>query len=724
MIENLLKELNDEQLDSVITTDIPLRIIACAGSGKTRVITTKVAYLIEKEKISPFKILAVTFTNKAAQEMKDRVKKILPNLDRNPMITTFHSFCVRVLREDCEYIGLSKDFTIIDNSDQNKIIREIVKKLDIRDDKNKPEKKILSKISNWKTKQLTWEEAYEETFNIVEKKWAKVYRDYEQYLCDKNYLDFDDLILKVHKLFNENIDIREKWKMRFDYIMVDEFQDTNYTQFDLIKWLTKSRNNLTVFGDPDQTIYSWRGAKVNIILNFKSEFKNARTIMLTENYRSTKPILDIANYFIDNNKNREKKDIFTRKKEGEIVHVKEVASRNFEAKFVSKKIKELVETKEYKYSDMYVLYRTNAWSQEFEKEFQNQKIPFQLIGGFKFRDRKIIKDVTALLRTIAFKDDLAIDRVFGFTPKVGAVTASKLKQAAYDLNINLFDFLTKYKEEVYSISKNLNELIECLIKARKLFKENKSLLELAELLVKESVYKDRLDLKDKEDLESLQNLEAYYDQMEKYDFDYNQSEKEINRTINFLQEQALSSDEDNLKEVNKVTLLTIHSAKGLENKVIFIVGLNKDVFPSKMSFYSMESLEEERRAFYVAITRAQEKLFISYVSGEYSYISSGELGPSRFIQELNPDLYEIEKSIYFHSNNDISSSYRGSAKNLEIKPIKLEAGVVKGDKIKHMIFGKGNVIKVIEKHISVAFDDPKQGIKMIPINSSSWEKID
>ncbi|WP_342275471.1 ATP-dependent helicase [Spiroplasma endosymbiont of Cantharis lateralis] len=723
MIKELLKELNDEQLDSVITTDVPVRIIAGAGSGKTRVITTKIGYLIEKEGIYPSKILAVTFTNKAAQEMKDRVSKIIPNLDRSPLITTFHSFCVRVLREDCEDIGISKDFTIIDASDQAKVIRDIIKKLDISTEKNRPERKILSKISNWKSKQIDWNEAYEETFNFEEKKWAKAYRDYQQYLYEKNYLDFDDLILKVHKLFNDNINIREKWRNRFDYILVDEFQDTNYIQFDLVKWLTGKKNNLTVVGDPDQTIYSWRGAKVNIILNFRNEFSNSRTIILNENYRSTKPILDIANNFIDNNKNREKKDIFTQKKEGEIVQVKEVASRNFEAKFVSKKIKELVEENNYKYSDIFVLYRTNAWSQEFEKEFQNQKVPFQLIGGFKFRDRKIIKDVTALLRAVVFKDDLSMERVFTFTPKVGAVTASKLKVASEQLNLNLFDLLTTKSQEVNQISKNLNDLIECLKNARKIFEENKSILKLTEILIKESGYRDRLDLKDKEDIEALQNLEAYYDQMEKYDTYYNETENDLNRAVIFLQEEALSSDEENQNEINKVTLLTIHSAKGLENKVVFIVGLNKDVFPSKMSFLSIENLEEERRAFYVAITRAQERLFISYVSGEYSYISNGELGPSRFIQELNPELYEIEKSIYFHSNTDVSSTYKGKA-NLELKPDKLEAGVVKGDKIKHMIFGDGLVIKIIDRYISVAFTDPKQGVKMIPINSASWEKIE
>ncbi|AHI52454.1 ATP-dependent helicase [Spiroplasma culicicola] len=722
-MNELLKSLNDPQLDSVITTDVPLRIIAGAGSGKTRVITTKIAYLIEKENLNPYKILAVTFTNKAANEMKERVRKITQDNFRTPYIMTFHSFCVRVLREDFEYVGLPKEFTIIDTSDQTKIVRKILKDLDMNDSKSKPEKKILAKISNWKSSFTTWQEAYDESLNHLYKSYAKVYRKYNEFLEEKGYVDFDDLILKVHTLFKTNIEIRSKWANRFDYILVDEFQDTNYTQFDLIKWLTSGRNCLTVVGDPDQTIYSWRGAKVNIILNFEKEFKNARTVMLKQNYRSTKPILDLANDLIDNNKNREKKDIFTEKHEGEKVSIKEANSKNFEAKYVSKKIKELVESKQYNYSDIFVLYRTNAWSFEFEKEFANNKVPFQMVGGFQFRDRKVIKDTTALLRAIVVKDDLSFDRIFGFIPKVGAVTSEKLFNLAHENNLNMFDLLVNHLDLVKTITKNLNDLSYALSYAAKMFEENKNLIDICQTLIKTTGYQDRLDLKDKEDVESLQNLEAYYDQMKQFDLDYDSEPQTLKRLVKFLQEESLGDAEQEIQVPNKVTLLTIHAAKGLENKIVFITGVNKDVFPSRMSFSSIESLEEERRAFYVAITRAQELLYISYVSGEYSYISGGSLSPSKFIGELDPNLYEIEKNIFFHSPTEMSSQKYDSGV-IHTKPEKLDAGVKVGDAIEHMMFGEGIVTKVLDKFISVSFKKAAYGTKTLPINTTAWTKKD
>ncbi|AGR40794.1 ATP-dependent helicase [Spiroplasma taiwanense] len=722
-MNDLLKQLNDEQLDSVITTDVPLIIIAGAGSGKTRVITYKIAYLIEKLNILPYKILAVTFTNKAAQEMKQRIGNILPNLESKPLISTFHSLCVRILREDGEYIGLEKNFTIIDSSDQFKIVRQIMKDLGIDIEKEKVERKIILKISKWKNSFTPWENAFAETFKLEEKKWAKVYRDYEAFLLKKKFLDFDDLILKVHKLFLKNLNVQRKWRNKFDYVLVDEFQDTNYAQFDLIKGLVGSKNNLTVVGDSDQTIYSWRGAKVNIILNFNKEFRNARTIVLNENYRSTKSILDLANNFIENNKNREKKDIFTKKDAGEMVYLKEAASRNFEAKYVALKIKELIKQKNYNYSDFFVLFRMNAWLPEFEKEFQNYKIPFQLIGGFQFRERKIIKDITALLKVVALKNDIALERVLAFTPKVGAVTIDKLFKAASENNVSLFDFLLYDQEKVLQISKNLKDLIFCLLKGRQLFEKNSKIVDIAQTLVAISGYNDRLDLKIKEDEEALQNLKAYYDKMEKFDFEYETEKNSENRLILFLQNEALTNVQDDLKSINKVALLTIHAAKGLENKIVFIVGLNKDVFPSKMSFNSIDQLEEERRAFYVAITRAQELLYISYVTGGYSYISNGELGASRFISELDPNLYEIEKNIYFHSLTEKSSSFKGNGSLLIKKQEKYEAGVVKGDKINHMMFGEGIVVKVVDKFISVAFSNPTYGVKSLPIKTNAWEKM-
>ncbi|QGS51551.1 ATP-dependent helicase [Spiroplasma tabanidicola] len=721
-MHSFLEGLNDNQLESIITTDVPLRVIAGAGSGKTRVITNKIAYLVEQEQINPFKILAVTFTNKAANEMKNRIKKISHNKYTIPHIMTFHAFCVRVLREDYELLNLKKDFVIIDTSEQEKIIRKLLKTLNLDDSKNKPERKIISKISKWKSSFVTWDDAYESSFNPTDKSYAKVYRDYEDYLKENGYVDFDDLLLKVHALLKYNIETRKKWINRFSYILVDEFQDTNNVQYDLIKWLTDKRGCLTVVGDPDQTIYSWRGAKVNIILNFEREFQNARTILLDQNYRSTKPILDLANSFIQNNKNREDKNIYTQKKEGEKVEVKECATKYFEAKYIAKKIEELVKNHKYAYSDIFVLYRINAWSVDFEKEFANSKIPFQLVGGFQFRDRKVIKDVTALLKAIAIKDNFSFERVFSFVPKVGAVTADRLFNCAEENDLNMFELLTQREDLVAKISKHLGEITNVLRDCNQMFLDNKPVVEIASYAINKSGYKERLDLKDKDGVDSSENLNAYLDQMRRFDNDYEANESDGNRLIKFLQEETLNmTSEDIFETPNKVTLMTIHAAKGLENKVIFIVGLSSDVFPSRMSMYSKEGLEEERRTFYVAITRAQERLYISYVSGEYSYLANGEFGPSRFINELDPNLYSIEKSIFFHSSTEMSSKKYDSGV-VETVPQKLDAGVKTGEIIEHLMFGEGVVNKIMDKYIQVSFSNPAYGTKLIPISSNSWNK--
>lgn len=720
-MQNLLAELNDQQLESVITTDVPLRIIAGAGSGKTRVITAKIIYLIEQIKINPYKILAVTFTNKAAKEMKERVLKLTDDI-KIPYIMTFHSFCVRILREDFSYANLSSKFTIIDTDDQTQIIKKILEDLNYYEEKLKQTKKIIREISRWKSNFTSPDEAYENEFNIENKKYAKVFNEYQNYLKENDMVDFNDLILKVHKLLNENKDIREKWKNRFDYIMVDEFQDTNYTQFDLIKLLTGERGCLTVVGDPDQTIYSWRGAIVDNILNFNKSFKNTKTIMLTQNYRSTQNILDLANRFIDNNKNREKKDIFTLNNIGNLTQIKEAASRNFEAKYVAQEIEKLIKEKNYKYSDFFILYRTNAWSLEFEKEFANNKIPFHLIGSFRFRDRKIIKDITALLKIVAVQDDFSFMRVFSFIPKVGAVTTQKLLTCAQTHNINLFELLTTREDLVNEISKNLTWFCEMLRDAHKKHLSKEPIVNIAKFLVENSGLKNKLNLKEKEDLETMDNINNYYDQMQKFDDDYEKEDQSIPRTNKFLQDESiLASDNDEFEVPNKTTLLTMHAAKGLENKVVFIVGLNQDVFPSRFSLSSISALEDERRVLYVAITRAQELLYISYVAGERSYISNGELGPSRFISELDPKLYAIEKNIFFHSSTEMTSQ-KFSSGEIEKKPDKLDAKVVNGDIINHVFFGEGIVERILDKHITVAFKNNAYGIKSLSINDSAWKK--
>ncbi|ASP27864.1 ATP-dependent DNA helicase [Spiroplasma corruscae] len=719
-MDNYLNNLNEEQLDAVTSVDKPLRIIAGAGSGKTRVITSKIIYLIKGCNISPKKILAVTFTNKAANEMKNRVVDSLNEIGINPLITTFHSLCVRILKEDGEYIGLTKDFTIIDSAEQARIVNKIKKQLNLSDSLLLSNKKIISKICGWKSKKLSIDYLEETIFNNDEKKIIRIYQHYLNELSEKNYVDFDDLILKTHSLFYNELDIRNKWKNRFDYILVDEFQDTNYEQYDLIKWLSKD-SNLTVVGDPDQTIYSWRGAKIKIILDFNNHFKSAKTIFLNRNYRSTKNILNLANQFISNNKQREEKNVHTTNENGAPIKIKEAASRNYEARFVADEIKLLVEKNNYKYSDIFILYRVNAWSQEFEKEFQNKSIPFQLIGGFKFKDRKVIKDVTAMLKSVSFKDNLSVEHFLSTIPKVGQVSIEKLVSKADSMNISLFQLLTLHLDEALIINKNLKDISNSLVQVTSIVDKNISVLETCKKILELSHYMSRFNPKDNDDREAMSNIDAYLDQMNNFDNQYIHN-NETNIVKDFLYGEALVSDQDGIDTINKVTLLTIHAAKGLENKVVFIVGLNRDVFPSYMSFMSKESLEEERRAFYVAITRAKEVLYISYVQGEYSNISKGNLIQSKFIDELDPNLYEIEKNIFYHSDNTYSSnSFVKKPDKAEIK--REEMNLVKGDSIDHVLFGIGTIVKIQDKYISVAFNDPKNGVKMVPINSSTWKKI-
>ncbi|ATZ19006.1 ATP-dependent DNA helicase [Williamsoniiplasma somnilux] len=725
-MNNLLEGLNENQLKAVMTNDRPLRIIAGAGSGKTKVITTKIAYLINDLKIPSWKILAVTFTNKAAKEMKDRVQKILSNNEDRLFISTFHSFCTRVLREDFISANLEKNFLIIDTNDQQQIIKKIIKELNLNQDQDnrKLQRFIISRISYWKNHLISPQEARDEVFDPNERNAVKVYRVYQETLLTNNQVDFDDLQVKVYQMFNNNPEVLEKWRSRFEYVMVDEFQDTNELQFDLIKFLTKNKNNLTVVGDPDQTIYSWRGAQVNIILNFEKSYKNALTVVLDRNYRSTQQILDLANSFISHNKNREEKNIYTDNTNGEIVEVKEVATRYMEAKSVGAEIQELIKSKKYNYNDIFVLYRMNAWSQEFEKVFANLKIPFQLIGGIKFRERKVIKDAMAFLKVIAVKDNLSMERILHLTPKVGEVTIEKIISLANEHHLNILDLIINEDQSlINSITKNLDKLRTVLIEALKLYKLNSSLEELLKFVLVESGYENKVLLLD-DDKDDIKNIYAFYDQLNKFDLDFNsETFGEENKLLAFLQEEALLSEEEDDLQPNKVTLLTIHAAKGLESKVVFIAGLNRDVFPSKLSMFTIAQLEEERRALYVALTRAKEKLYISYVKGEFSYISQGELGPSKFIGELNKNLYSLETNIFVHgdgvitSNKTIvSSRFENFNKNDSSKDYQ------KGDMVSHMIFGDGVVVKIVDQQLQIAFNNPKFGVMLIASSNPVLKK--
>ncbi|ATZ16769.1 ATP-dependent DNA helicase [Williamsoniiplasma luminosum] len=710
-MNKLFENLNEQQLIAVKTTDTPLRIIAGAGSGKTRVITAKIAYLINEKNIFPRKILAMTFTNKAANEMKERIKKMLDNENVNPFISTFHAFCARVLREECEAIGLHNKFSILDSNDQRAIIRKIIKNMKLNEDGtlNRFDKKALSKISFWKNELTEPDEALDICKDIEEKAFAKIYKKYQQHLFEQNLVDFDDLQILVYKIFRDNKDILQKWRNRFDYVMVDEFQDTNEIQFDLIKLLTAGKNNLTVVGDPDQTIYSWRGAKIQIIMQFHQVYPNAVTVVLNENYRSTQQILNLANDLIEHNKHREPKSIFTNNDHGPKPKLKEFSTRYGEARFVAHEIKKLVEEQGYQYGDMFILYRMNAWSQEFEKTLDNAKIPYNLIGSIKFRERKVIKDSIALLKSISICDDLSVERVLKFTPKVGDVTIEKIYNLASEKQLSLFELMIDEENSVRTITKYLDPIRNTFIKARVMFENNESLVELMKFLVKESEYEAIVKRLDDKDRDEWKNVEALYDQLKNFEKGFNSElYGEENVTLAFLQEESLASEEADEEKSNRVSLLTIHSAKGLENKVVFVVGLNRDVFPSKNSMLTIAEFEEERRALYVALTRAKEILYISYIKGEYSHLSGGALIESKFVKELNPDLYTYESNIFVKQEGK-SGSYlkKVFGEKPEIEVIKTD--INENDLVNHVMFGDGIVIKKMDRQLQIQFTDSRYG---------------
>jgi len=721
-----LTKLNPQQLAAVVTNDVPLRIIAGAGSGKTRVITMKIAYLIKQEHLRSWRILAMTFTNKAANEMKVRVKNLLisdGSEDINPFISTFHSFCYRVLREEHEAANLPKNFTVIDQTEQKIILKQITQDLGLTPkDYPKIENKALYKIEQFKNSFESPDDVLNDQTYLTsseDRLLARIYEAYEKTLATNGYVDFNDLQLKAYLLFEKNPEIAQKWANRFDYILVDEFQDTNALQFELIKILVNKRNNLTVVGDPDQTIYSWRGAQVDIILNFNRVYPNSQTVVLDRNYRSTKQILDLANDAIKHNQNREEKEIYT-DVSGQKVLVYEAPTREDEARFVAEKIKDYVKEGVYDYRDFFVIYRINAWSDKFETIFDNFKIPYQLVGGFKFRERKVIKDAIAYLRAAAIHDQLAIDRVLKNTPKIGTVTLNRLHQFAEDNGFSLYEALTDHVEEMQLISKHLPAIGTLLQQGDELVRSNAGVYETMKFLLTKADFEDRVKILSKNE-EDEQYLQVLYDKLLSFDNNFDDQDfVEPNHSLAYLQEEALGAEEEDEQLPNRVTLLTIHAAKGLENKVVFLTGVNKGVFPSKRSAFNQEQLEEERRALYVALTRAQKELYITYVNGEWSFIGNEPLAVSKFVKELNQDLYNFESSA-ISSVANFSSPFGDNDPTMTKKDV-IESEIQVGDLVEHALMGEGIVIKRIGNQFRIAFTDPSYGITLIDVTNPALTK--
>lgn len=713
---NILDNLNSRQQEAVKVKEASILVIAGAGSGKTKVLTHRIAYLIFQKKINPGNILAVTFTNKAAQEMKNRIEFISKDIFNRKIIKglwmgTFHSICARILRQEIDILGYDKNFVIYDKGDQLSMIRRCLKSLDLDSKKYSPN--IISSIIDKAKNNLEDVEIFEyNALNYYKKIVARVYKQYQEELFENNALDFSDLILLTVKLFKENPEILENYQNKFKYTLVDEYQDINFSQYQLVKLLSGKYNNLFVVGDPDQSIYKFRGADLSNILRFEQDFPHSRVIKLEQNYRSTKVILEGATNLIKHNKNRKEKELWTDKKSGEKIRCYEAVSALDEAVFVSQEIIKFNKEKDKVFKDFAILYRTNAQSRAFEEIFSKQDIPFRVVGGLRFYERKEVKDILAYLRFIHDqKDGVSFLRIINNAKLgIGKITLSKIEELARKNNINFHQAL-KQGLRVIKISADRKEAINKFISLIDEFNEKKKEITGSELLIeliKKINYYEELkkegEFKAQNKIENIKELILGVQE-----FEENNEDKSL---TTFLEYVALITDIDLYKgEEDVVTVMTLHSAKGLEFPVVFITGFEEGIFPHSRSLNSREELEEERRLCYVGMTRAKERLYLTYAWRRNLNGNTLFNSVSRFISEIPKHLKEkadIEKG------EEIPS--------LDNKREKIE--VAMGDKVRHVDWGIGVILNKIdtENDIFITVDFKRVGLKKLSLNFAPLEK--
>ena len=636
-MQELLQELNPMQKEAVEQTEGPCLVIAGAGSGKTKVLTYKVAYLMEEKNIQPWNILAITFTNKAANEMKERVEKLVGNAINDIWLGTFHSICVRILRKFIDRLGFDNSFIIFDTTDQKTLMKNCLKELNI-DSKLFTEKSLINEISNAKNEMLD-ASGYEAEYgngDYRKQTIAKVFNLYERRLKENNAVDFDDIINFTIKIFKQNQDVLDYYSDKFKYILVDEYQDTNKAQFTLVSMLAQKHKNITAVGDSDQSIYSFRGADISNILNFEKDFPGTKIIKLEQNYRSTKSILKTANAVIKKNDDKYKKNLWTENEEGQLPHVFCGNSEYDESSYIVNEINHLRREEYFKYSNFAVLYRMNSQSRAIEDIFRREDVPYKIIGGLKFYERKEIKDTIAYLRLIANQqDNLSFTRIIN-EPKrgIGKTSLDKITEISNENNISMFEVVKnadQYIPKIYSNTRDFVELIES-------FKETElSITELIKEVLNKSGYTQ--SLKDENTIEAesrLENIEEFLTVSEEFE-----KESADNSLNEFLNSISLSSDTDKLEESDdQVTLMTLHSAKGLEYPVVFMVGLEEGIFPGYQSMGDPVELEEERRLFYVGVTRAKQYLYLTLAKQRTIFGSTSCNQPSRFLRDIPKNLLD------------------------------------------------------------------------------------
>lgn len=692
----MLEQLNDMQKKAVTCTEGPLLVLAGAGSGKTKVLTTRIAYLINEKNVDPSSILAITFTNKAAKEMKDRVIKLIGNIGYSMKISTFHSFGLSILKEHCDLLGYSKNFTIIDSDDSMTLIKKIVKDLNL-DSKIFNPKMIRNKISGAKNELMDPAEYVRFANTDMEEKIVSVYERYQKRLKLNNSFDFDDLLMLPIKLLKENPDVLKQYQEKFKYVMVDEYQDTNQAQYILTKMMSAKYKNICVVGDNDQSIYMFRGANYRNILNFEKDYKNTSVILLEENYRSTKNILDVANSIIKNNKSRKDKTLWTNNDDGLKIKYHRSSNEKDESFYVVSEIKKLLNNG-VPLSEIAVLYRANAQSRNIEEVLLRDNIPYKVVGAFYFYNRKEIKDLIAYLKLIYnHNDDNSLTRIINVPKRgIGLKAIENLNTKAMLEEKSLYDSLSTQKEL------DFKRLIDDLSKKS----ETMSLTELVDCILNDSKMKEELELEKTIESEvRLENLEEFKSITKSFE-----ESKGIVSLGEFLEEISLVSDVEEYKNnTNVVTLMTIHSAKGLEFDNVFLIGMEEGLFPHANCLNDAEELEEERRLCYVAVTRARKRLWLVNARSRMLYGKESYNMQSRFIDEIDKENLDID------SDTEEKTFDRSSMidESIDYKP---------GDKVIHDIYGEGVVIEVKSSILTIAFSH-KYGIIKIMKGHKSLKKV-
>lgn len=739
-MDSILDSLNPQQQEAVLQTEGPVLILAGAGSGKTRVLTHRIAYLIEEKEVNPWNIMAITFTNKAAGEMRERVDKIVGYGSESVWVSTFHSSCVRILRRHIDRIGYTGNFTIYDTDDQKSVMKDICRRLQI-DTKVYKERALLNAISRAKDELMGPDEFLRNSSgDIHEQRIAKVYREYQEQLHKNNALDFDDLIMKTVELFRACPDVLDQYQERFRYIMVDEYQDTNTAQFQLISLLAAKYRNLCVVGDDDQSIYKFRGANIGNILGFERVFEEAVVIRLEQNYRSTKNILLAANEVIRNNMERKKKTLWTENKEGSLVHFKQFLNGYEEAEYVAGKISKDVRTGKCNYSDCAILYRTNAQSRMFEEKFLMANIPYKIVGGINFYARKEIKDLLAYLKTVDNAvDDLAVRRIINIPKRgIGATSIVRVEEHAQKRGLSFYDALRE-ADEIEKIGRAASKIAPFVTFIQSLRSKVGyiSVSELLDEIIEETGYVKELEAEDTDEARArIENIDELISKVVAYEEDTQHP-----TLSGFLEEVALVADIDTVDEnQDRVLLMTLHSAKGLEFPYVYMTGMEDGIFPSYMTISADDpgELEEERRLCYVGITRAMQELTLTsaqmrMIRGENQFNKV-----SRFVREIPRELVDINRDIKERTTSNIeipqNNTYAKMKQAFRAKTFESQQFTVKktgalgydiGDRVRHMKFGAGTVENIVDGgrdyEVTVNFD--QYGVKKMFAGFAKLKKI-